>query len=99
MKNLIRSKFITALLVGFLLTATASAGVTNIKEIVNNTSEAITISKGTVSESWNQTGQVNQTRFSSKETTGEIPAFAYRSFGNRNCFGSVVDDFLDVCHA
>lgn len=72
MKNLIRNKFITALLVGFLLTATASAGVTNIKEIVNNTSEAITISKGTVSASWNKRRGVFETRFLLKETTDRI---------------------------
>jgi hypothetical protein len=72
MKNLISNKFIAALLVSLLLTATASAGVTNIKEVVNNTSEAITISKGTVIESWNKDRGANETRFSSKETTGEI---------------------------
>ena len=49
-----------------------NAGVTNIKEVVNNTSEKVTVSKGTVREKRNEYATVIETFFSMKETTDAI---------------------------
>jgi len=65
-------KFILATLLIVFSTAAANAGVTNIKEVVNNTRFTVRVSKGEVRERWNKNRRVNETFFSMKETTDAI---------------------------